>query len=381
MDLLRKPFDKKYQNWMKAHLAVKITKEGIEPFVYDEIEQFQQKCLTDICKNNGLPVGTTCSSCCTENVVVCPTNRICNAGRGRCNFHRNSATQYRPSGCPNKICHNFKNEIQRAHRFYGAAYKNTDATQWCSNTWEVAKCFMPPDGYKNSTSATETDFNGIIAVLMNYRAFQSKVHADLSKQNNIFYQCREVSTQITHCPSMQVSDADLRHYFGTLRSILTDPAYLASNRDAQIALRRLVELENEEQVSDDETRSPLHSEIDAEESAKHQEETRSQTDSSMDVDKAQEQKTTVEYPEDRRKTETKHSETGYIEIGKPRPYFPGLSRTMAECKAVVVYCEDGGLKVEVVHAVEKCERKSKNLDRVTMHYTGFLENGTQFDSR
>ncbi|XP_045161316.2 uncharacterized protein LOC123526289 [Mercenaria mercenaria] len=48
--------------------------------------------------------------------------------------------------------------------------------------------------------------------------------------------------------------------------------------------------------------------------------------------------------------------------------------------AVVVNCEDGGLKVEVVHAVEKCERKSKNLDRVTMHYTGFLENGTQFDS-
>ncbi|XP_053378648.1 uncharacterized protein LOC128548218 [Mercenaria mercenaria] len=45
------------------------------------------------------------------------------------------------------------------------------------------------------------------------------------------------------------------------------------------------------------------------ESAKPQEETRSQTDSSMDVDKSQEQKTTVEYPEDGGKTETKHSET------------------------------------------------------------------------
>ncbi|XP_053379678.1 uncharacterized protein LOC123527054 [Mercenaria mercenaria] len=45
------------------------------------------------------------------------------------------------------------------------------------------------------------------------------------------------------------------------------------------------------------------------ESAKPQEETRSQTCSCMDVDKAQEQKTTVEYPEDRRKTETKHSDT------------------------------------------------------------------------
>ncbi|XP_045179257.1 uncharacterized protein LOC123538911 [Mercenaria mercenaria] len=48
--------------------------------------------------------------------------------------------------------------------------------------------------------------------------------------------------------------------------------------------------------------------------------------------------------------------------------------------AVVVNCEDGELKVEVVHAVEKCDRKTKKHDLVTMHYAGFLENGTQFDS-
>ncbi|XP_053403583.1 uncharacterized protein LOC128558439 isoform X2 [Mercenaria mercenaria] len=235
----------KFKNWIKAGLAVLFTKEGIEPFVYDEIKQFQQKCLSGICNNNGLPAGTTCSSCCTENVVVCPTNRICNVGRGKCSFHRNSATQYLPFGCPNKICHNFKSEIQRAHRYYGPSYKNTDATQWCSNPWEVAKCFMPPDGYKDATNAAETDFNGIITVILTYEAFQTKIYDDLSKPYNIFEQGREVAKAVRHSPCLEVEDTDLQHYFSILQKLLSDPAYLSANTNAQNAKTKLLQLQND----------------------------------------------------------------------------------------------------------------------------------------
>ncbi|XP_053382054.1 uncharacterized protein LOC123544517 isoform X1 [Mercenaria mercenaria] len=235
----------KFKNWIKAGLGVLFTKEGIEPFVYDEIKQFQQKCLSDICNKNGLPAGTTCSSCCTENVVVCPTNRICNARRGICNFHRNSATQYLPSGCPNKICHNFKNEIKHAHRYYGPSYKNTDATQWCSNPWEVAKCFMPPDGYKDATKSEETDFNGTISVILNYGAFQSKIYDDLSNKNNIFEQGREVGKAVRHCPQLEMEDTDLQHCFSVLQNLLSDPAYLSANTDAHNAKTKLLQLQND----------------------------------------------------------------------------------------------------------------------------------------
>ncbi|XP_053382077.1 uncharacterized protein LOC123540064 isoform X2 [Mercenaria mercenaria] len=235
----------KFKNWIKAGLGVLFTKEGIEPFVHDEIEQFQQKCLSDICNNNGLPAGTTCSICCTENVVICPTNRICNARRGKCNFHRNSATQYLPSGCPNKICHNFKNEIQRAHRYFGPSYKNTDATQWCSNSWEVAKCFMPPDGYTDAMNAADTDFNGITSVVLNYKAFQTKIHDDLSKQNNIFEQGRDVGRAVRHCPQLEMEDTDLQDYFSVLQKLLSDPAYLSANTAAQNAKTKLLQLQND----------------------------------------------------------------------------------------------------------------------------------------
>lgn len=48
--------------------------------------------------------------------------------------------------------------------------------------------------------------------------------------------------------------------------------------------------------------------------------------------------------------------------------------------AVFVKCQEEELKIEVLQAIEKCDRKTKKHDLVTMHYTGFLENGTQFDS-
>ncbi|XP_053390329.1 uncharacterized protein CXorf38 homolog, partial [Mercenaria mercenaria] len=231
----------KFKNWIKAGLGVLFTKEGIEPFVHDEIKQFQQRCLSDICNNNGLVAGTTCSSCCTENVVVCPLDRKCNASRGICNFHRNSATQYLPLGCPNNICHNFKSKIQHAHRYFGPSYKNTDATKWCSNPWEVAKCFMPPDGYKDATNKAETDFNGIISVIMNHKAFQTKIHDDLSKTSNIFEQGREVCKTVRHSPQLEIEDIDLQQYFSVLQNLLSDPAYLSANTDAQNAKTKLLQ--------------------------------------------------------------------------------------------------------------------------------------------
>ncbi|XP_053387185.1 uncharacterized protein LOC128550984 [Mercenaria mercenaria] len=235
--------ESKFKNWIKAGLSVLFTKEGIEPFVNHEIQQFQQKCLSDICNNNGLPVGTTCSSCCTENVVACPTNRKCNEGRGKCNFHRHSAIKFQPSGCPNKICDNFKKEIQNAHRFCGPSFINTTATQWCSNPWEVAKCFMSPDGYKDVTSAAETNFHGISSVIINNKAFESKIHDDLWKKNNIFVKAREIGNAVRESSYLQVEDRDLQQYFSTLQNLLSDPGYLADNTASQNANKKLSQLQ------------------------------------------------------------------------------------------------------------------------------------------
>ncbi|XP_060562543.1 uncharacterized protein LOC132722128, partial [Ruditapes philippinarum] len=240
--------EKKYNNWVKAQLAVLFTKDGLEPFVCHEVQEFRLKCLDGICYNNGLISGTLCSNCCTENVIKCPTNRICNVGRGRCSYHRNAATRYNPAGCPNKICHNFTTEIQNVHRFYGPSYKNTDATQWCSNSWEIAKCFMPPDGYKDVVCAQETDFNGIISVIINYKDLQLKVHENLVNKNNIFEQAREIGRNLRHSPTLEVEDTDLHQYFIVFQQLLSDAGYLATDVHAQNAKQKLIDLENDTMV-------------------------------------------------------------------------------------------------------------------------------------
>ncbi|XP_060561957.1 uncharacterized protein LOC132721643 [Ruditapes philippinarum] len=240
-----KLLEKKYNNWVKSQLAVLLTKEGIEPFVCNEIKQFQLKCLDDICYQNGLFSGTLCSNCCTENVIKCPTNRICNVGRGKCSYHRNAATRYNPAGCPNKICHNFTTEIQNVHRYSGPSYKNTDASQWCSNFWEVAKCFMPPDGYKDKTSAAETDFNGIISVILNYKDFQGKIHENLNNKANMFEEAREIGRKVRHSSTLEIEDTDLQKYLKLLQKLLSDKVYLATDTHAQNAKKKLTELEND----------------------------------------------------------------------------------------------------------------------------------------
>ncbi|XP_060581704.1 uncharacterized protein LOC132738251 [Ruditapes philippinarum] len=245
VSLSKKLSNSRYNNWVKASLAVLITKEGIEPFVEEEIEQFQQKCLTDICNNHGLPSGTICTNCCTENVVNCPTNKICNVKHRKCSYHKDSATSFLLAGCPNKICHNFKTEIQKAHRYNGPSYKNTDAAQWCSKSWEVAKCFTPPDGYKDVVSASETDFNGVNSVIINCECFQTKVTDDLSKNGNIFDKGREIGKAVRHAPILEVVDNDLKQYFIDLDNLLSDTGHLISDNNAKLARKRLSELQND----------------------------------------------------------------------------------------------------------------------------------------
>ncbi|XP_060607621.1 uncharacterized protein LOC132759790 [Ruditapes philippinarum] len=238
----------KFFNWIKAALAVFYTKEEIEPVVIDEVKYFQQNCLHTISSSNSLPAGSTCSKCCTENLIVCPTNRICNVNRGKCYYHKNVATQFRPSGCPNKICHNLKSEIEKAHRYHGPSYKNTDATKWCSNAWEIAKCYLPPDGYKDVSNASETNFNGIISVIINHKGFEAKIKDDLSKKNNIFDKGRDVGKTVRHSPNLEVEDTDLTQYFTILNNILTDPGFVAMNKSPNNAIQKLAKLQSDDLI-------------------------------------------------------------------------------------------------------------------------------------
>lgn len=152
------------QNWFKCSLALHITREGILEFVEYEINRFHQYILSI------LPSRLACNTCTTQSVVPCPAKGVCKIGRGgKClNFHR-----VLPTGCPKNVCDRIFREIELAHKHQGPSWKNTDASRWCSNHWEIAKCFCPPDGYSHISNSKETDFNGLISVMQNCIRFCS----------------------------------------------------------------------------------------------------------------------------------------------------------------------------------------------------------------
>lgn len=166
--------DKRFENWIKAHLAISTATEVIRDSIDKTITDFHEKILRDTKQKTG---GILCYNCTNEDILPCTTKSVCIKKGGVCQFH--SSKQYRP--CPNNVCDFIRNAIKKAHINKCPRWKNTRAEKWCSEAWELAKCYMP-DGYSDVTEVGNTDFNGLISVMLNQRDFKLKEKSALYKQ-------------------------------------------------------------------------------------------------------------------------------------------------------------------------------------------------------
>ncbi|XP_052770115.1 uncharacterized protein LOC128209898 [Mya arenaria] len=228
------------KNWLKGSIALIITKEGLQDLVDGDCRSIQQGIHASVLQARNLSPGTTCCKCLTENLFQCPTRGLCSHFRN-CKLHDTPVKMYRP--CPSHICDDFRNEICLLKIFGEPSWKNSHADRWCSNHWEIAKCFMPPDGYKDVSSFVETDFNGIISILINCKAFQQRLSFKVDTVPNILTQARVIGRTIRHSPDLKVTDTDLNDYITTLTTLLSDPTYLSNDRKAQEAVLKLNQLQ------------------------------------------------------------------------------------------------------------------------------------------
>ncbi|XP_052809279.1 uncharacterized protein LOC128237737 [Mya arenaria] len=285
------------QNWLKGSVAVNITKRGLAPFAFKVCDDIRVEKLKlaikqhfpDLCgncsiveaipcdpKNNicnagqcrfhkdrvfrpclivkcndyrntvtdkiqkGIDIGCICNSCKITEIVSCnPRNKVCNSGRCRFHMDPNTKLNIHTRRCPNNICDTLRNAIQQTHRFGNPSWKNTDARKWCVNAWDIAKCFMPPDGYANVDNENDTDLNGIISVYINSDEFQQYFTADLSFPKNICDKVRDVGKNIRHAPGLEVTDDDLKVWLSDLKALFSDPTFKNDNPLAKDALDQL----------------------------------------------------------------------------------------------------------------------------------------------
>jgi hypothetical protein len=167
----------KFHNWIKTGLALKYTKEGLHDIILDEIETFRQRTFSDSLETLKLPPNSCCKACSTDQIVCQPVFNFCK--KKKCSAHHRS--------CPESgLCERVRDKIRLAHRYNDPSWRNTDATKWYDDSWQIVKCFMPIEGYTKQTSFMETDFNGVISVILNYKGFQNIVNENLSRGSNLF---------------------------------------------------------------------------------------------------------------------------------------------------------------------------------------------------
>jgi len=187
------------KNWVKASLALKITKEGLCDYVTSTFSNLHQKIYTSITHAHRLPAGASCHACQTENLVLCPSRGLCSLKSGQCSYH--DAPNKSPRPCPANICGTVRDEIVRYHRNNAPTMRNTRAHLWSSNPgpgpWEIAKCYMPY-GYTDISSFEETDLHGVIRSLINCEDCQKGLSFQVGTTPNLL---SEVHDTVFNCQS------------------------------------------------------------------------------------------------------------------------------------------------------------------------------------
>ncbi|KAH3780099.1 protein starmaker-like [Dreissena polymorpha] len=233
-------------NWLKAWLAIHIAKSGFEKFAENEAQLLHGNIYTSILKSGA--VG--CSGCHTANLLKCPSQGICNKRKanGICKSMHDTASK-QPRNCPANVCNKVLVEIVKHHRFSNPSWKGTMAIHWASNAWQIAKAYLPPDGYSGKNSAQDTDLNGLISFMVNCKTFDNKFSFPITTGNThppcILTKARDIGKTVRHSSTCKVTDTYLHDIFVTLHSLLTDPKCLANDVAAQEAVRELSKLQTD----------------------------------------------------------------------------------------------------------------------------------------
>ncbi|XP_045163497.2 uncharacterized protein LOC123527868 [Mercenaria mercenaria] len=230
--------DQRFQNWIKASYAGNVAKEGLEDIVFNIILKFHQNILAGILTEQQVRNDTTCSECLTENILPCPTRNICVNQSGICSFHNNERKKYRI--CPNGICDKLREEIKKSHKYRNPSWKNTRAEEWCVNSWEIGKCYLPREGYLAVTKVTEMDLNGLLNVMINHQAF------DVIVDQNICIVAKELGKQLRHSSDLYVDNKTLNGYLNALITLLTSSGQMKNDKKAAEAVKTIQKLQKEQ---------------------------------------------------------------------------------------------------------------------------------------
>ena len=150
-----------FQRWIKCAMVLKVARTALLEIVENVIRSFH----CDVSQK--IPKGQNCSRCNKDSVAFCKRN----------------------------VCNKIRDEVMQHNRIETIPFHNINISRWQQCHWEIAKCFILARGYRSTNSARETDFTGIISIIINFCGFQKHVNSDLDSDDNIFRKVRRTLRQ------------------------------------------------------------------------------------------------------------------------------------------------------------------------------------------
>ncbi|XP_053402833.1 uncharacterized protein LOC123550398 [Mercenaria mercenaria] len=231
---------KKYRNWVRGGLAYKYLKEGIKGFADDVVNEEHRRINQDVIS------GRSCNQCTNGSLRPLHPCQKDQAGKNKCSWGQNSCNclYTKKKQCPNKVCNVIMEEILKIHASAPPSpnWKNTDMQKWCSDPWEIAKCFIKPPGYSDKSGADNIDISGLLHVFINN--ISHKTHLSDSS-DDIFLKLLQGRNELFHSPTMEMEDSKLGECIDDIIAILEDEKELKARHDAQEAVLKLKQLKLE----------------------------------------------------------------------------------------------------------------------------------------
>ncbi|XP_060563140.1 uncharacterized protein LOC132722633 [Ruditapes philippinarum] len=238
----------KYRQWVKAGLGLGYLKEGLAPFCNDIADQQYKDILQNIRSKKSLSSTVTCGSCRFETLK--PDHKPVGNGKNKvCPLRQvNCRCCFKGKICPNNICGAIYDSIIQYHASIPPApfWKNSDVQQWSTDHWDVCKCFINAPGYKDKTSAADTDCTGLLHVIINNTYFHSHIRCNVTGPNNLFLKVRQYRNEIFHSSSMELEESKANCYIDGMIAVLQDDQELVHRQDAQQAVGKLQDLKKKD---------------------------------------------------------------------------------------------------------------------------------------
>ncbi|XP_045163262.2 uncharacterized protein LOC123527690 isoform X2 [Mercenaria mercenaria] len=236
--------NKKYRNWVRAGLGIKYVKEGLEPFCDHLVNQQHIAILDEVKRKHNLSA-VSCGLCDISTLQpdhVQTKTRQCPLGQSHCNcLHTRGKTL-----CPSNVCGAIYDEIITRHASTPPApyWRNTDAHQWCTDPWAVAKCFINAPGYDDKIRVVEFDCSGLLHLLINNLEFHQHIQCVISG-NDAFSRVLQHRNTIFHSNNMELEDNDFALYVDDMIKLLEDDKEIKGRPESKEAVKKLLELKQE----------------------------------------------------------------------------------------------------------------------------------------